>query len=146
MVEHASQPNGDNCRVSQQQKAAVERAIDAIGRRDVAAIVEQVDESVEIHPLVSVWQATYHGHSGVEQWARDVTELWDEFSVSMLSARELDRQTLLVSVEWRGLARGTSTEMSGPGAALVRFRADKVVAAEFHFDEQRAVEANEAKS
>ena len=41
----------------------VRQVLDAVGRRDVQAILDNVDSDVELQPLLSVWRQTYRGHT-----------------------------------------------------------------------------------
>ena len=132
--------------MSQDKSEVVRRALDAMGRGDVQALVDQVDENFELNPMVSVWPRTYSGTAGIEQWWRDLGELWDEFSMQAEDLRVLDEETLLALLTWRGRAKGTATEVEGPAAAVVRFRGDKVLSANFYLDEARALQAVEAGS
>jgi transcription termination factor Rho len=99
------------------------RAIDAIARDDLSELLKQVHDDVELHPLVSVWERTYRGHAGIEQWRRDRDELWEEFGVWADGVRDLNDHTVLVVAHWRGRARGAG-EMGGPVASVVSFRGE----------------------
>ena len=117
----------------------VRQALAAVGRRDLSAILERVDADVELHPVLSVWPRTYRGREGIEQWWRDVGELWEDFSVETEGFRDVGDETLVVRVRWRGRARGASTELGGPAAAVVRFRGAKAAFVEIHLDEAQAL-------
>jgi ketosteroid isomerase-like protein len=112
----------------------VRRVLDAVGRGDVAAIQAEVDPEFELHPLVSVWQRSYRGHEGIEEWRRDLERLWAEFRLELVESRELDDETLIALTQWRGRAVGASAELEGPVAAVVRFRSGKALRADFHLD------------
>src|SRR5437868_3043543 len=117
----------------------VRQVLDAVGRRDVQAILDNVDSDVELQPLLSVWRQTYRGHDGIEEWSQGVGELWDSFSVEPEGFRDLGEDTIVVRLRWRGRAKGASTELDGPGAAVVRFQADKVISVDIHLDEHAAL-------
>jgi ketosteroid isomerase-like protein len=119
----------------------VRQALEAIGRRDLSAILERVDAEVELHPLLSVWPQTYRGREGIEQWWRDVGELWEDFEVETEGFHEVGNETLVVRLHWRGRARGGATEVDGPAAAVVRFRGAKVAFVDIHLDEAHALRA-----
>ena len=127
--------------MSEQRIEVVRRALDALDRRDLPGLLEQVDPSFELNPLVSVWPQPYRGRDGIEEWWRDLDGLWDEFTMHADDFRDLGDDTLLVLVHWSGRPKGGDTEVAAPGAALVRFRGDKPVAADFYLDEARALEA-----
>ena len=119
----------------------VRRALAAVSRRDLPGIVEHADADIELRPLLSVWQRHYRGPAGIEQWLSDAEELWEDFGVEADNFNEVDDDTLIVQMRWRGRAKGTASEYEGPAAALVRFRAGKVIEVDIHLDEQRALEA-----
>ena len=128
----------ENGSVSDAQIAAARQAFAAVKRRDLAALLEHADPEIEIHPLTSVWRRAYHGHDGIEQWSRDVAELWAEFSIDAESIRELSEGTLLARLHWCGRARRGSIEVEGPAAAVLRFDGDKIAPVDVHLDEERA--------
>ena len=119
----------------------VREALDAIGRRDLQAILERVDEEIVLHPLLSVWPRTYEGHAGIRQWWEDVDELWESFRLDAEDFREEEDGSLVVRVRWRGRARGMPGEVDGPAVAVVRFRGDKPSSVDIHLDEKFAPNA-----
>jgi ketosteroid isomerase-like protein len=127
--------------VAEDNMEVVRQALEAIGRRDLPAILEHVDADIELHPLLSVWPRTYRGRNGIEQWWQDVGELWEDFNIETEGFRDLGEGTLLVRVRWRGRARGASTEVDGPAAAVVRFRGDKAASVDIYLDEAQALQA-----
>jgi ketosteroid isomerase-like protein len=118
---------------------AVRQAFSAVGRRDLGALLEHADPEIELHPLTSVWRRPYRGHTGIEQWTRDLGDLWREFSVAAEGFRDLGDETLLVRMHWHGRAEGGSTELEGPAAAVVRFRGERMISVDVHLDEERAL-------
>ncbi len=125
--------------MSEANVQAVRQALAAVERRDLIGLLEHADPEIELHPLMSVWSRTYRGHAGIEQWYRDVGDLWQEFSLDPESFRDLGEGTLIVRLHWRGLANDRSTEIEGPAAAVFRFGGDKMVSIDVHLDEERAL-------
>jgi ketosteroid isomerase-like protein len=123
----------------------VRRAFDAIARRDQQALLDELDPSVEIHPLVSVWQRTYRGHEGIEQWWGHMAGLWEEFSFHAFDFRDLDEETLLVLAQWRGRAKGSATAIDGPAILLIGFRAGLIGSVDAYLDEAGALKAFEVR-
>jgi ketosteroid isomerase-like protein len=136
----------ENRRVADRRIGVVLRALDAVGRRDVQAVLDEVDPDVELHPFVSVWQRRYEGRAGIEQWLRDIGELWEGYTVAAHDFRDLGADTLLVLGQWRGRGKGAATPLDGPLALLVAFRAGKVASVDVHLDEASALKAFEAPS
>jgi ketosteroid isomerase-like protein len=130
--------------VSEEQIGIVKRVLAAVGERDFATLRELAAPDIVLRPLLSVWPRPYTGIDGLELWWKDVEELWSDFTIEDKEIRELDADTLLVSVEWRGLPRGTAAEVSGPGAAVIRFRDGKGIYVGVFLDEASALESLEA--
>jgi len=131
----------ENGQVAGDNVAVVRQALDAVGRRDLPALLKQVDTDVELRPLLTVWPQTYRGHEGIEQWWRDVGELWDDFSIEPEDFRDLGGGTLIVRVRWSGRPKGASAKLDGPAVAVVRFRETKAVSVDIHLDEAHALRA-----
>lgn len=124
---------------------AVRRACDALGRRDLRAVLDELDPDVEVSPLVSVWQRSYRGHTGVEQWWRDVSELWEEFSIRPDDFRDLGDDVLLVRAHWHGRGKGNATGIDGPTALVIRFRNQKATSVDGYLDDAHAMRAVEQR-
>jgi ketosteroid isomerase-like protein len=123
----------------------VRRAFDALARGDQQALLDELDPNVELHPFVSVWQGTYLGHDGIEQWWRDVAALWEEFRVDPVDFRDLDAQTLLVLAQWRGRGKGSATAIDGPAALVIGFRGGKAASVDVYLDEAQALKSVELR-
>ncbi|MFL5871234.1 MAG: nuclear transport factor 2 family protein [Solirubrobacterales bacterium] len=117
----------------------VRLALDAISRRDLAALLQLLDPEIELRPLMSVWQRSYRGHDGIEQWWGDVAEIWDSFEVDAGDFRDLGDEALFLRIQWRGVAKGSGNEVEGPLAAIARFAGDRVSLLEIFVDEGRAL-------
>jgi ketosteroid isomerase-like protein len=129
--------------VSEANVGVVQRALDAVSRRDLDALLEELDPNVEVHPFVSVWQRTYRGHAGIEQWSKDTAELWEEFSLRPRGFRDLGDDALLVLAQWRGRGKGSAPAIDGPAALVIRFRNGKAASIDVYLDEASALKAVE---
>ena len=123
------------------REETVRRAFEAFAARDLPALSELVAPDVELRPLVSVWQRSYRGLEGLEDWFREVSKTWAEFEFKSDEVREIDADRLLVKAHWRGCAVAGGNEVGGPSAALITFRDDKVVLADFFLNEEAALAA-----
>jgi hypothetical protein len=67
--------------MSQENVDAFNRGIDAANRRDLAALLEEVDPQVEWHAVLPMLggDAVYRGHEGVREFLRD---MWGAFAVT----------------------------------------------------------------
>lgn len=124
-----------------EREEIVRRAFEAFAARDLRALTELVDPDVELRPLVSVWQRTYRGLEGLEEWFREVSQTWDEFTFEADDMRAVDADRMLVKAHWRGRAIAGGSEVGGPSAFVITFRGDKVVLADFFLNEEGALAA-----
>jgi ketosteroid isomerase-like protein len=131
----------ENGLVADENVDVVHEALNAIRQRDLSAFLKQLDGDVVLHPLLTVWQRTYRGHEGIEQWWGDVDEVWEDFTLEAKDFRDVGEGILLVRLDWRGRAKGAPVELDGPAAAVVRFRENKVVSIDVHLDEGHALRA-----
>jgi ketosteroid isomerase-like protein len=127
--------------VSEETSQVISQAMDAISSRDLRGFLGHLDADVQLGALMSVWPRTYRGYEGIEQWWRDVGQLWEHFVVRPEGFRDLADGTVVVQFSWRGLGKGAVAEVEGPATAVVRFRDTKVASIEVHLDETRATRA-----
>ena len=127
--------------MSDEKIEVIRKAMAAISRRDLPGFLEHLDADIQLDPLTSVWPRTYRGHEGIEQWWRDVAELWEHFVVHPEDFRDRADKTVIVQISWRGRGKGAFAEVEGPATAVVRFRDTKVASIQVHFDETRAMQA-----
>ena len=98
--------------MSQENVDLVQAAVDAFVRGDepgllklVASdiIITQFPEQVDVHD--------YHGHDGWRQVMADWTEMWDDWSIEILSVRELGDLVLATAAQrGRGIGSGAPWE------------------------------------
>ena len=130
--------------MAEDREELVRRAFEAFAARDLPALSELVDPGVELRPLVSVWQRSYRGLEGLEEWFGEVNRTWAEFTFEAEDVREIDADRMLVKARWRGCAIAGGSEVGGPSAAVITFRGDKVVVADFFLNEEAALGAVES--
>ena len=123
------------------REETVRRAFEAFAARDLSALRELVAPDVELRPLVSVWQRSYRGLDGLEEWFGEVSKTWAEFEFMSDEVREIDADRILVKAHWRGCAVAGGSEVGGPSAAVITFRDEKVVLADFFVNEDAAMAA-----
>ena len=126
-----------------QDAELIERALEAMGRRDLPGLLSLAHEDAELNPLITVWPQPYQGHAGIEQWWTDMGSMWEEFSIELEELRELAEQVSLAIVAWAGRPHGQATELTGWAAAIVRTAEGKLIGLDMHLDERRALAAFE---
>jgi ketosteroid isomerase-like protein len=127
--------------VSEQDQRLVLRMLEAVNRRDVAAIKAEVTTDFELHPLVSVWERTYLGHQGIDDWQRDLAVLWDEFTIRADRLRDPGNDVVILVGGWRGTPKDGSAPLEGPIVVVTRLAAGKATRADVFLNEAEAAEA-----
>ena len=122
----------------------VRRALDAFAARDLPALIELADPGIELRPLVSVWQRSYLGVEGREEWYGEVSRIWDEFTVDSEEVRDLGSDTMLVKGHWHGQPVQGGSEVGGPIVGVLHFRDGKIAVADFFLTEEAALASLES--
>jgi ketosteroid isomerase-like protein len=117
----------------------VSRIIAAISGRDLDGVLAETHPERELTPMVTAWPEPYRGHDGIRRWFANATANWERFEIEIDAGRELDDETVLSIVRWRGRPRGSSEDLDGPAAAIWRMRAGKALSATVYPDEGRAL-------
>jgi ketosteroid isomerase-like protein len=84
--------------------ALVRSAIEAYNRRDVGALCELMTPDVNLRPPVfALTGRAYLGHTGIEEWLRDVDESFSTARIHPIELRDLgDRVLALTDFEVEG--------------------------------------------
>jgi ketosteroid isomerase-like protein len=127
--------------VSDHGQRLVLRMIEAVNRRDAPAIKAEVGDDFVLHPLITVWERTYRGHQGIDEWQRDLAALWDQFEIHADRLQGTGDDTVIVVGSWRGTPKNGSASLEGPIAAVVRIAGDKVRRTDVYLNEAEAVRA-----
>jgi ketosteroid isomerase-like protein len=130
--------------MSQENVEQTKRAADAYNRRNVEALLEELDPEVEWHSALSILlsgKATvYRGHAGVREWFRELDEVLDEIHVEYTDIRDLgDRVIAIGRIRTRGRGSGVVTE--SPIAMVSDTRNGKSVRVRSYLDRAEALEA-----
>jgi ketosteroid isomerase-like protein len=120
------------------------RNIEALNRRDVEALLPELDPEIEwnmpLQRLLGGEAAVYHGHEGVREYFRDMGEAFAEIRVDYPDIRDLgDRVLAIGSFQARGRESGVPIE--SPLGAVLEMRDGKVIRARTYFDPKEALEA-----
>ena len=130
--------------MSQENVEAFKRFADANNRRDVEAMLEELDPDVEWHSAILGslgGDATVHrGHDGVREVFRDLYEAFSEFQLEFSEIRDLGDRIVAIG---RWIARGeeSGVETTPPLAAVVKFRNGKAIRVRSYLDPKDALEA-----
>jgi ketosteroid isomerase-like protein len=101
--------------MSQENVDAFKRGIEAYNRRDVEALLDELDTEVEWRPSLPVMlggdETVYRGHDGARQLLRDLDEVLAERQLDLPEIREEgDRVVATGSLRIRGKSSGVLTE------------------------------------
>ena len=130
--------------MAQENVEAFKRAIDAYNRRDIDAVLEEIDPEVEwlgaVQTLVEGKAKVYRGHAGVRQWVRDIDETLADIRLEFFEIRDLgDRLVASGRLRARGKASGAETE--SPFACVVDSKNGKATRVLSFLDPKDALEA-----
>jgi ketosteroid isomerase-like protein len=130
--------------MSQENVQAFKRFADANNRRDVEAMLEELDPEVEWHSAILRslgGEATVHrGHDGVREMLRDLYEAFSEFQVEFTEIRDLGDRIVAIG-RWITRGEESGVETAPPLAAVVEFKDGKAIRVRSYLDPQDALEA-----
>ena len=130
--------------MSQENVESFIRFADANNRRDIDAMLAELDAEVEWQSAVlrsMGGEAIVHrGHDGVREMLRDLHEAFSEFQVDFTDIRDLGDRVLALG---RWITRGgeSGVETTPPLAAVVDFETGKAILVRSFLDPQEALDA-----
>ena len=129
--------------MSQENVEITERFIDAYNRRDVEAMLADLDPEIEWHSgITSLGGETgaFHGYEGFRAALRDVHGALGETHIACSEIRDLgDRVITIGRFRVRGRESGAETE--SPWGAVVDFKGNKGIRIRSYFNVDEALEA-----
>jgi ketosteroid isomerase-like protein len=129
--------------VSQENVETFKRGSDAVERRDIEALLAELDPGVEWHPAIAalLGEATmYRGHEGVREWLRDQDEAFAESRIDYSEIRDLGERVVAIG-QLRVRGRESRAEIESPVGWMVEFKNGKVIQAKAYLDPKQALEA-----
>ena len=132
--------------MSQDNVERAKRAADAYNRRDVEALLDELDPEVEWHSALSVLlsgRATvYRGHGGVRAWFRELDEVVDEVHVEYTEIRDLgDRVIAIGRIRTHAREGRKRVVTDSPIAVVSDTKNGKAVRVRTYLDPREALEA-----
>ena len=128
--------------MSQENVDAFKRFADANNRRDVEALLEELDADVEWQSAVLSslgGEATVHrGHEGVREMLRDLYEAFSEFQVEFSEIRDLGDRIVAIG-RWVTRGEESGVETAPPLASVVDFKNGKAIRVRSYLDPQDAL-------
>jgi ketosteroid isomerase-like protein len=84
------------------------RAIDALNRRDLDALLELMDEDVESVSRIVAMEGGLHGHEGVRRWWRSWFDTFPDYRLEIVETR--DRGDIVVATV-RAVGHGAGSDL-----------------------------------
>ncbi len=130
--------------MSQENLEAFKRAVEAYNRRDVEALLRELEPEVEWHPALEVLlggeTTVYRGHEGVRELLRATDETLGEIHVEFSEIQDLgDRIVAIGLLRTRGKESGAETE--SPVGYVAELKDGKTIQIRTYLDPKEALEA-----
>jgi len=130
--------------MSQANVEAYKRGVGAFNRRDVEAVLEELDPGIEMQlalPAMFGGEATaFRGHDECRDHLRDLDEAFAEFQIEIREIRDLGERLVTIG-HLRGRGRVSGAEFESPIGYVVDFKNGKAVRYRDYFDADEALEA-----
>ena len=128
--------------MSQANGEAFKRAIEAYNRRDVEALLRELDTEIEWRPVLPVVlggdETVYRGHDGVRQLLRDLDEVLAERQIDFSEIRDVGNRIVATgSLRIRGKSSGALNE--SPFGCVAEFRNSKAIHIQTYLDPDHAL-------
>jgi ketosteroid isomerase-like protein len=129
--------------MSQENVASFKRGIEAYNRRDVDALLDELDVEVEWRPVLPVvlggHETVYRGHDGARQLLRDLDEVLAERQLDFSEIRDVgDRVVATGSLRIRGKSSGALSE--SPFSWVAEFKNGRAIRIQTYLDPSEALE------
>jgi hypothetical protein len=135
--------------MSQENVDAFKRGVEAYNRRDIDALMEELDPDVEWHPALAVLlggrQTVFRGHQGVRESIQEEDEVLAVYRVEFSEIRDLGNRVLATG-HIRGRGKGSGVQIDSPFFALTESKgttgkAARATCLRTYFDPNEALEA-----
>lgn len=119
--------------MQQNNRAVIERLLEAFKQGDLAAALEEFDPQVVARlPESLPYGGTYHGHDGMKQYAAKLTDTWESF---LLPTEQIitENDTVILRERLQAKARSTGKEVDLPLILAYRLQNQKITSVEIFF-------------
>ena len=127
-----------------QNVEAYKRGLDAFNRRDVEAMLEELDPDAVLHlalPAMFGGESTvFRGHDGLRDFMRDLDEAFAEFKVEISEIRDLGERLVTIG-HLHGRGKESGADVESPIGYVIDFKSGKIVRYRDYFDPKEALEA-----
>ena len=130
--------------MSQENVEVVARFADANNRRDVQAMLEEVDADVEWHSAILASlrgeAAVYRGHEGIREVFKDLYEAFSDFRLEFAEFRDLGDRIVGIG-RWVTCGEESGVVSTHPLAVVVDLKNAKAFRVQAYLDPKEALEA-----
>jgi ketosteroid isomerase-like protein len=92
--------------------ARVRTGMQAFNRGDVEAVLQFLDEEIEIFSSPELANpGTYHGHEGYQQWLSNWLEVWDGFEVDVEHVEAVGGRHVVAAIHQHARGKGSGVEV-----------------------------------
>jgi ketosteroid isomerase-like protein len=130
--------------MSQENVEIVRRMADAYNRRDVEAMLDELQPEIEWRPWLQVQlgggATVYRGHQGVREGIRDGEDAFSEVQAELSEVRDLGQRVVAIG-HLRGRGKGSGAMTESTLAWIVEFKSGKVIRVREYLDPKEALEA-----
>ena len=130
--------------MSEENVEAFTRGFEAFDRRDMDAMLEELDPAVEWHPAAQAGLAgeatVFRGREEVRKGLQDLVEAFDDLRFEVSEFRDLGDE-LLAFGRVHAHGTGSGVEIDSPLAWLVRAKNGKAIWVRTYLDPKEALEA-----
>jgi ketosteroid isomerase-like protein len=114
--------------MSQDTLALADQVLEALGKRDLATLIDSADPEVEWHSFFAQLGegGVYRGHDGTRQYVRDLDDAWEIVRADTDDAIAVGEVAVFVGrIHYRGKGSGIETDTAA--GWMLKFRAGKLI-------------------
>jgi uncharacterized protein len=128
--------------MSQENVEAFKRAVEALNRRDIEAVLEEVDPEVQAHNAgeMSLGAGATRGHEGLRETFRTWSEAFAEFHYAFPEISDLGDRVIAIG-QLRARGRESGAELESPIAYVAEFKDGKAIRIWSYLDPKEALQA-----
>ncbi len=105
---------------------SLQRANEAINRRDLDAFLALMDDEIEAGPRLVSLEGGYRGHEGIRRWWASLFDAFPDYEVEVVGALEAGDLTV-AELRWRGHGAGSDTPFDETIWQVARWKSGKMV-------------------
>ena len=130
--------------MSQENVEVFKRGVEASNRRDVEAVLEELDPEVEWHPAMAALlggkTTVFRGHEGVREMLRELDEAFAEIHMEFSEIRDLGERIVAIGRR-RARGRVSGAETETPLCYVIEVKNGKAIRIQSYLDPREALEA-----